>query len=78
MARRLRRNATDAEKRLWRAVRELLSEHGCRRQHPVGTYIVDFACPAGSSRSSSAAANTLCSRRKMRSARQSLRIAATA
>ena len=45
MARRLRRNATDVEKRLWRALRELPPEHRFRRQHPVGRFIVDFACP---------------------------------
>ncbi len=46
IARRLRRNATDAEQRLWRALREQLSEHRFRRQHPVGPYVVDFACAA--------------------------------
>jgi very-short-patch-repair endonuclease len=45
-ARRLRRAATDTEKRLWRGVREMLNEHRFRRQHPIGPYIVDFACPA--------------------------------
>jgi len=44
MARRLRRDATDAEKRLWRALRELPSEHRFRRQHPIGRRVVDFAC----------------------------------
>ena len=46
VARRLRRAATDAEKRLWRSVREMSNEHRFRRQHPIGPYIVDFACPA--------------------------------
>ena len=46
VARRLRRAATDAEIRLWRGVREMLNEHHFRRQHPIGPYIVDFACPA--------------------------------
>ena len=23
----------------------MLNEHGFRRQHPIGPYIVDFACP---------------------------------
>jgi very-short-patch-repair endonuclease len=32
--------------RLWRGVREMLNEHRFRRQHPIGPYIVDFACPA--------------------------------
>jgi very-short-patch-repair endonuclease len=46
VARRLRRAAIDAEIRLWRGVREMLNEHRSRRQHPIGQYIVDFACPA--------------------------------
>jgi very-short-patch-repair endonuclease len=25
---------------------EMLNEHRFRRQHPIGPYIVDFACPA--------------------------------
>jgi very-short-patch-repair endonuclease len=45
-ARRLRRAAIDAEKRLWRGVPDMLNEHRFRRQHPIGPYIVDFACPA--------------------------------
>ncbi|MGD9866966.1 MAG: endonuclease domain-containing protein [Hyphomicrobiales bacterium] len=43
-ARRLRRDATEAEKRLWRKLREL--DHPTahfRRQAPIGPYIVDFA-----------------------------------
>ena len=43
-ARTLRRNATDAEKHLWRALRQQLPGHKWRRQMPVGPYIVDFAC----------------------------------
>ncbi|HVC50817.1 MAG TPA: DUF559 domain-containing protein [Stellaceae bacterium] len=46
VARRLRRNATEVEKRLWRALRELLPEYRFRRQHPIGPYVVDFACPS--------------------------------
>jgi very-short-patch-repair endonuclease len=46
VARRLRRDATEVEKRLWRALRESLPEHRFRRQHPIGASIVDFACPA--------------------------------
>jgi len=44
-ARSLRKNATDAEHILWRRLREKKS-HGYkfRRQHPIGRYIVDFAC----------------------------------
>ena|SRR5690348_13876752 len=45
-ARRLRRNMTEAEKRLWVAIREALADIRFRRQHPIGRYIVDFACPA--------------------------------
>jgi very-short-patch-repair endonuclease len=37
---------TDAEKRLWRELRELGIESRFRRQHPIGAYIVDFAAPA--------------------------------
>ena len=43
-ARQLRRNSTDAEKRLWRGLRETLPEYKWRRQMPVGPYFVDFAC----------------------------------
>jgi very-short-patch-repair endonuclease len=45
-ARELRRNATDAERRLWRALRELGLPFKVRRQHPIGTHIADFAIPA--------------------------------
>lgn len=45
MARRLRRDATDAEKRLWVALRELHLPWRVRRQHPIGRYIADFAVP---------------------------------
>ncbi len=44
-ARRLRREATDVERLLWHALRERLIHWKFRRQHPVGTRIVDFACP---------------------------------
>jgi very-short-patch-repair endonuclease len=46
VARRLRRDATEPEKRLWRALRELTLQDRFRRQHPIGRYVVDFACPA--------------------------------
>jgi very-short-patch-repair endonuclease len=46
IARRLRRNATEAEKRLWWALRELPGDYRFRRQHPIGRRVVDFACPA--------------------------------
>lgn len=45
-ARQLRRNATDAEIRLWsRLRRKQLAGFRFRRQHPLGSYIVDFFCP---------------------------------
>lgn len=44
-ARRLRRDCTDVERKMWRL---LHSRHFCgykfRRQHPLGPYIVDFFC----------------------------------
>jgi very-short-patch-repair endonuclease len=43
-ARQLRRDSTDAEKRLWRALRTKLPQYKWRRQMPVGPYFVDFAC----------------------------------
>jgi very-short-patch-repair endonuclease len=46
LARRLRQEMTDAERRLWQALREPALPQRFRRQHPVGRYIVDFACPA--------------------------------
>jgi len=45
MARRLRRDATEAEKVLWRVLRNRsLGDAKFRRQVPIGRYIVDFAC----------------------------------
>ncbi len=44
-ARELRRNMTDAEKRLWRELRlRQFDAHKFRRQFPLGPYIVDFVC----------------------------------
>ncbi|OAN51792.1 endonuclease domain-containing protein [Sphingobium sp. TCM1] len=43
-ARTLRRNATDAEKRLWVALREKLAGVKFRRQVPHGAYVADFLC----------------------------------
>ena len=43
-ARELRRNATDAEKLVWRALRSSLPQFKWRRQMPIGPYFVDFAC----------------------------------
>ena len=46
-ARELRRNPTDAEKRLWSKLRlKQIDGHRFRRQVPIGPYIVDFACLA--------------------------------
>jgi very-short-patch-repair endonuclease len=45
-ARRLRREMTDAECKLWYAVRAKRFENlGFRRQVPIGPFIVDFFCP---------------------------------
>jgi very-short-patch-repair endonuclease len=44
-ARRLRQSSTDAERRMWSALRDRrLMKYKFRRQHPIGHYIVDFAC----------------------------------
>ena len=44
-ARSMRREPTDAEKRLWRLLRgSRLAGWRFRRQHLIGPYIVDFAC----------------------------------
>src|SRR4051812_31679131 len=45
LQRRLRNNMTDAEKRLWRFLRQKqMSNFKFRRQHPFGDYIIDFVC----------------------------------
>jgi very-short-patch-repair endonuclease len=45
-ARRMRREATDAERKLWSILRDhRLCGHRFRRQHPVAGYILDFFCP---------------------------------
>jgi very-short-patch-repair endonuclease len=44
-ARRLRKNMTDAERRLWQYLRlRQLEGHKFRRQVRIGQYIADFAC----------------------------------
>ena len=44
-ARKLRRKQTDAERKLWSFLRNRqLHGYKFRRQMPIGTYIVDFAC----------------------------------
>jgi len=44
-ARQLRLNQTDAERRLWAALRDRrLVGYKFRRQRPIGPFIVDFVC----------------------------------
>ncbi len=46
-ARQLRRDQTDGERELWRALRgHRFSGFKFRRQHPVGNHILDFYCAA--------------------------------
>jgi very-short-patch-repair endonuclease len=46
-ARRLRREQTDEEKDLWRALRAgRFAGFKFRRQHPVGAFVLDFYCAA--------------------------------
>ena len=45
-ARTLRRQMTDAEQRLWHALRDTPLPWKLRRQHPIGAHIADFAVPA--------------------------------
>ncbi len=45
-ARQLRNNATDAERHLWRYLRNRhFGGHRFRRQMPMAGYVADFACP---------------------------------
>ena len=44
--RELRKNLTDAEKKLWKHLRlKNIGGNKFRRQQPIGKYIVDFVCP---------------------------------
>ena len=44
-ARRLRRNMTDVERKLWARLRDAqLDGYKFRRQHPLGSYVLDFFC----------------------------------
>jgi very-short-patch-repair endonuclease len=45
-ARELRRNSTEAEKLVWRALRSSLPQYKWRRQMPIGPYFADVACHA--------------------------------
>ena len=45
LAKKLRKNMTDAEQLLWQCLRDRrLGEYKFRRQHPIGAFIVDFVC----------------------------------
>jgi very-short-patch-repair endonuclease len=45
LARRLRRNQTDVERRLWYALRDRrFAGFKFRRQQPIGPFVVDFVC----------------------------------
>jgi very-short-patch-repair endonuclease len=45
LQRRLRKNPTDAEQRLWNCLRRKQMGHfKFRRQHPFGNYVIDFVC----------------------------------
>ena len=46
LARRLRRDSTDVEMRLWQKLRNGQLGVDFRRQHPVGQFVLDFYCPA--------------------------------
>ncbi|MFN6327988.1 MAG: leucine--tRNA ligase [Chitinophagales bacterium] len=39
-----RKNATEAEKKLWNEIRNRKLEYKFRRQHPIDNYIADFIC----------------------------------
>ena len=43
-ASKMRKQATPAERVLWRALRLKTTQVSFRRQHPIGPYIVDFVC----------------------------------
>ncbi len=46
-ARRLRKDLTDSERKLWQALRrDQFRKLHFRRQHPIGSYVLDFYCPA--------------------------------
>jgi very-short-patch-repair endonuclease len=45
-ARALRRQMTDAERTIWRALKASFPDHHFRKQVPFGSYIADFACHA--------------------------------
>ncbi len=47
LTRKLRQNQTEAELKLWQAIRNSqIKGSRFRRQHAIGQFIVDFICPA--------------------------------
>jgi len=44
-ARSLRRRLTPAEAKLWQQLRHRNADFKFRRQHPIGSYVLDFFCP---------------------------------
>ena len=45
LARQMRQEPTEAERRLWEGLRrKQLGEHKFRRQHPIDRFVVDFYC----------------------------------
>jgi very-short-patch-repair endonuclease len=46
IARRLRRDSTHVEMRLWQKLRNRQLGADFRRQHPAGSFVLDFYCPA--------------------------------
>jgi very-short-patch-repair endonuclease len=46
LARRLRRDSTNVEMRLWQKLRNRQLGVDFRRQHPAGPFVLDFYCPA--------------------------------
>jgi very-short-patch-repair endonuclease len=45
-ARANRKDMTSAEKRVWSMLRDRRLRYKFRRQHPIGEFVVDYACPA--------------------------------
>ena len=46
IAKNLRKNQTDQERKLWYFLKaKRLNNYKFRRQYPIGNYIVDFCCP---------------------------------
>jgi len=45
-ARSNRKQMPSAEKRMWSLLRDRRLRYKFRRQHPIGDFVVDFACPA--------------------------------